>query len=227
MVIQVTALWNKLVEKIRGATRPSHLEEKRTKRSLEVTPPTFPETPQPKARPKDRYTVLVLPESGEAKQVALSKSRLKILAAISASALVFLAIVAFGMVKYFSRQHLAAVSSVTAVSQPAAPSEQPGTRPIQTPAAPTNKTDSPGAQTPAPPQDASQPRAAALPEESAESAQTGNQKAAPPIAKDQSSPATSPDASTAAASQPVAEPFVINFDAQQVTATVETPNTGH
>ncbi|MGC8906419.1 MAG: hypothetical protein ACP5M0_03135 [Desulfomonilaceae bacterium] len=224
-MIQVTALWNKLVEKVRGATRPSRLEEKRTKRSLVVTPPTFPETPQPKARPKDRYTVLVLPESGDAKQVALSKSRLKILAALSAGALVFLVIVAFGMVKYFSRQHLAAVSSVTAASQPPAPAEQAGTRPIQTPAPPTNKTDSLGAQTPAPPQDAAQPRAEALREESAGSAQTGDQKAAQPVAKEQPSQAISGDA-TAAASQPGAEPFVINFDAQQVTATVETPNNG-
>lgn len=227
MVTQVMALWNKFAEKVRGATRRSHVEQKRTKRSLVVTPPPFPEVPQPKERPKDRYTVLVLPESGDAKQVALSKSRLKIIAAISAGALVFLVVVAFGMVKYFSRQRLAAVSTVTTASQPTAPSEQAATRPHQTTASSPNTTDSLAAQTPAPSQEAPRPGAAAtLPEESETSVKTSDQKAAQSIAKDQPSQATSGDASTAAASQPAAEPFLINFDAQQVTATVETPNNG-
>ncbi len=224
---QVVALWNKFAAKTRGTTPRNHLPEKRTKRSLLVTPPPFPETPQPRERPKDRYTVLVLPESGEAKQVALSTSRLKIIAAISAGALVLLVILSFGMVKYFSGQRLAAVSPTATASQPSASSEQAPARPDQTPASSPNTTDSLPSQKPAAPQDATRLGGArALSEESPASVKTGDQTAPQPTAKDQTGQATSGDASNPAVPQPAVEPFLINFDAQQVTATLETPNSG-
>ncbi len=236
----VVALWNKIKEKIKWkAFFQREKKEERKKRSLVVSPPTFPEIPKPKERPKDRYTVLVLPESGDAKQLALSKSRLKIMIACSGVAIIVLSVLAITMVRYFARQNLATVSSVNPVSQAVVtPRDNIAVSNQVRPSTPAHGDSvDPGSSASVAAQVSKQAVSArSTIEDSTVPVKTGDQKALQEKSKDQPSQAASIDSSSVgsdassppglSATPPTPEPFLINFDAQQVTATMEAPNSG-
>lgn len=238
-VKRLMALWNMFAEKIHWGAFLRREKKERKKRSLVVAPPSFPEIPHIKERPKDRYTVLVLAESGNAKQLALSKSRLKIIAAFSAAILLFLVVLAVGVVKYFPRQRAATVASVTVATQPVVSANQPtgGINQITTATATSGDPVSPPASTSVQPQELKQEGTGSSPvEESAAPAKIVDQKPVKAITGDQPgrlSSADNPSGSSntshpqgASPSHTSPEPFLMNFDAQQVTATLEAPNNG-
>lgn len=236
-VKSVKALWKNNVDKIHSMAFLRREKEERKNRSLVVSPPSFPEIPQPKERPKDRYTVLVLPESGDAKQLALSKSRLKIIAAFSATALVILLILAVGIVKYFSRHQIASVSKPMPITQAVVPANDSGSTKEQPTASTSKLDDSVVATKPTSvPVKDNRPTASTRSEEHTTTAKIGDQKVFQENTKDQPNQVSAADNSSASrnksdsqgvtASEASPEPFLINFDAQQVTATVEAPNSG-
>lgn len=237
---RLSEYWEYIVKKVKGSGGFEFARANRQKAQMIAPPTKFPPVPEPKARPKDRYTVLVLGESGRSSQLDLSRSRIKVLALSGGLVVIVVVAIAFALPRYFSGS--AGLGQKTA--QPTQKSDSSVKKDAQsnTQASQTIKPigsepgGDPGSQTaglavPAPeipsqlkpidpeavkPTSPTSPRAAHSGEQQAE--QRLAKKT--PAATDPSEPEKTTPA------PPASDPFIMNFDAQQVTATVDSPNTG-
>jgi cytoskeletal protein RodZ len=237
-----------MIKKVKGTTKFEFNRANRPKPKLLVAPKTFPPVPEPKVRSKDRYTVLVLGESGRSRQLDLSRSRLKVLALSGSLILIVAAALAVALPRYFAgstskdqttSQTSTQVDSSMEKTQVAnikdqSSSKQSGT---QMPAAVkpilTEPTDSTvrtaGSATPVPESPTGQKPSDHDAMKSSVSAssppsETPDRQAEQRLTK--KAPAGPSETEKSPITPLSADPFVINFDAQQVTAAVDSPNSG-
>jgi len=247
-VKRLSEYWEHIVKKVKGNVGFEFARANRPKPKMMAPPTKFPPVPEPKARPKDRYTVLVLGEAGRSSQLDLSRSRLKVLVLSGGLAVIVVVAMVFALPRFFSGPGQNTVQTSTQLDSTVQKDAQASKMQEQTKAASSStqkpqtvkpiglETGDSGSQTaglavPAP-EIPSQLKpidpGAVKPTDSTSSSATGSgeQQAEKRLAKKTPAATETTVPEKNSTPPPPSDPFIMNFDAQQVTATVDSTNSG-